>query len=52
MNEVSEMSHRHSDRDVLRQYEIWLKTGSPRAREILLRLGVIPAPVSIERAPN
>jgi len=52
LNEVSEMSHRHSDRDVLRQYEIWLKTGSPRAREILLRLGVIPAPVAIERAPN
>ncbi len=52
LNEVSEMSHRHSDRDVLRQYEIWLKTGSPRAREILLRLGVIPTPVSIERATN
>lgn len=52
LNEVSEMSHRHTDRDVLRQYEIWLKTGSPRAREILLRLGVIPAPVAIERAPN
>ena len=52
LNEVSEMSHRHTDRDVLRQYEIWLKTGSPRAREILLRLGVIPTPVALERAPN
>jgi hypothetical protein len=52
LNEVSEMSYRHTDRDVLRQYEIWLKTGSPRARDILLRLGVIPAPVAIERAPN
>lgn len=52
LNEVSEMSHRHTDADVLRQYEIWLKTGSPRAREILQRLGVVPAPVPIGRAPN
>jgi hypothetical protein len=52
LNDVSEMSHRHSDRDVLRQYEIWLKTGSPRAREILLRLGAIPTPLATERAPN
>ena len=40
LNDVSEMSHAHSDRDLLRQYEIWLKTGSPRAHEILRRLGV------------
>lgn len=52
LNDVSEMAHPHDQRDVLRQYEIWLKTGSPRARDILLRLGVIPAPVAIERAPN
>ncbi len=52
LNDVSEMSHAHSDRDLLRQYEIWLKTGSPRAREILQRLGVVPTPVPIERAPN
>jgi hypothetical protein len=52
LNEVSEMSHRHSDSDVLRQYEIWLKTGSPRAREILQRLGVVPTPVPVGRAPN
>jgi len=52
LNEVSEMSYRHTDRDLLRQYEIWLRTGSPRAREILQRLGVVPAPVPIGRAPN
>ena len=35
LNDVSEMAHRHDHRDVLRQYEIWLKTGSPRAHGIL-----------------
>ena len=28
LNEVSETSHRHTDEDILRLYEIWLKTGS------------------------
>jgi hypothetical protein len=42
LNEVSEMSHRHSDADILRLYEIWLKTGSPRAHGLLKGLGVEP----------
>jgi hypothetical protein len=52
LNDVSEMSYTHSDRDVLRQYEIWLKTGSPRAHGILRRLGIEPAPVPVGRAAN
>ena len=42
LNEVSETSHRHSDKDILRLYEIWLKTGSPRSYRILQTLGVDP----------
>jgi len=42
LNDVSEMAHPHDHRDVLRQYEIWLKTGSPRAHGILKGLGVEP----------
>jgi hypothetical protein len=42
LNEVSEMSYRHSDADILRLYEIWLKTGSPRAHGLLKSLGVEP----------
>jgi ABC-type dipeptide/oligopeptide/nickel transport system ATPase component len=42
LNDVAEMAHEHSDKDILRQYEIWLKTGSPRAYAILRRLGVDP----------
>jgi hypothetical protein len=46
LNEVSEMAHVHSHQDVLRQYEIWLKTGSPRAHGILCKLGVSPVAIS------
>ena len=42
LNDVAEMAHTHTDRDILRQYEIWMKTGSPRAFAILQRLGVAP----------
>jgi hypothetical protein len=42
LNEVSEMSYRNSDADVLRLYEIWMKTGSKRALGLLRDLGVQP----------
>ena len=42
LNEVSEMSYRHTDADILRLYEIWLKTGSRRAHGLLRKLGVQP----------
>jgi hypothetical protein len=42
LNEVSESSYSHSDKDILRLYEIWMKTGSKRSYEILKRLGVEP----------
>ena len=35
LNEVAEMAHTHTDKDILRLYEIWMKTGSPRAFAIL-----------------
>lgn len=46
LNDVAEMSYTHSDKDILRQYEIWMKTGSPRAYSILKRLGVEPVAVA------
>ena len=42
LNEVSETSGAHSARDILRLYEIWLKTGSARCHGLLERLGVHP----------
>jgi hypothetical protein len=42
LNELSETAYAHSDKDILRLYEIWLKTGSRRSYAILKRLGVEP----------
>jgi len=42
LNEISDMSYQHTDADVLRLYEVWMKTGSPRAHGLLNKLGVQP----------
>jgi len=42
LNELAETGHVHSAKDILRLYEIWLKTGSPRSYALLKRLGVDP----------
>jgi len=44
LNEIAESAYKHSDRDILRLYELWLKTGSQRSFQILKRLGVTPTP--------
>lgn len=46
LNDVSETSYAHSDKDILRLYEVWLKTGSKRSFDILKRLGVDPTPAA------
>ncbi|HEY6451905.1 MAG TPA: hypothetical protein VIX87_04840 [Steroidobacteraceae bacterium] len=50
LGEISDTARRYSQADVLRLYELWLKTGSPRARALLRRLGVEATPVPL--APN
>jgi len=47
LNEVAESACEHSDSDLLRLYEIYLRTGSPRARDLLLKLGVQPVAAAI-----
>jgi hypothetical protein len=49
LNDVAEMAYTHTDKDILRLYEIWLKTGSPRAYSILQRLGVAPVQAGARR---
>jgi hypothetical protein len=44
LNEISETAYEHSQRDVLRLYELWLKTGSQRAHRVLQGLGVQTTP--------
>jgi hypothetical protein len=42
LNEVRDEARGESDRDLLRTYEIWLKTGSQRARNLLADNGIVP----------
>ena len=42
LTEIGEGAARNSPRDVLRLYELWHKTGSPRAHRLLLGLGIRP----------
>ena len=43
LNEIGEGSNLQSNSDLLRIYEIWLKTGSDRAYDKLQRLGLNPS---------
>ena len=47
IGEVSDSARQWSSKDVLRLYELWLKTGSRRAQGLLQGLGVTAAPVSL-----
>ena len=42
LNEVSERTSCSSNADLLRLYEKWLKTGSPRSGQLLVERGVVP----------
>jgi hypothetical protein len=42
LSEVSERSSTSSSSDVLRLYEKWLRTRSPRNGELLVERGIVP----------
>jgi hypothetical protein len=42
LNDVRDETRRSSDIDLLRTYEVWLKTGSRRAAALLRQNGVVP----------
>lgn len=42
LNEIGEGAAKNSPRDVLRLYDLWHKTGSPRAHRLLMKLGIRP----------
>jgi hypothetical protein len=48
LGEISDDAYNYTQRDILRLYEIWLKTGSVRARGLLRRLGIEAAPVTLQ----
>ncbi len=47
LGEISDAARTYTQADVLRLYEIWLRTGSARARGLLAQLGVAAAPVTL-----
>ena len=49
LNEISETAYQHSDQDRLRLYELWMKTGSERSRQLLRKLGLEPVPAARSR---
>ena len=49
LNEVRDSARQSSDIDLLRTYEVWLRTGSKRAAELLKQNDVSPMPQSFSR---
>jgi hypothetical protein len=49
LHEVRDGVRESSDVDVLRTYELWLRTGSRRAAALLRQQGVVPISESIRR---
>ena len=48
LGEISDAARSYTQADALRLYEIWLRTGSARARGLLSKLGVAATPVSLD----
>lgn len=49
LNEVRDAARASSDVDLLRTYEIWVKTGSKRAESLLRQHGITPMPNSVSQ---
>lgn len=49
LNEVRDGARQESDTDLLRTYEVWLRTGSKRAESLLRQQGVVPIAAGKDR---
>ena len=49
LGEVCEQAHFNRDTDVMRLYEIWMRTGSKRAQQRLQKLGIQPIHASLSQ---
>lgn len=52
LGEVSEQAPFRNDRDILRLYELWSRTGSQRAARQLRKLGIEPASGSVSHSQH
>ncbi len=48
LGEIADCARQYTAADILRLYEIWLKTGSARAQGLLRQLGVQPTVVALD----
>jgi hypothetical protein len=49
LGEISDLGRRYTSADILRLYELWIRTGSQRADRRLRELGIQPAPGAVSR---
>jgi len=49
LGEISDLGRSYTSADVLRLYELWIRTGSPRADRRLRELGIQTAPGAVSR---
>ena len=49
LTDIAQMARVFTHKDVLRLYDVWIKTGSARAAEKLRELGIHPAAASVSR---
>jgi hypothetical protein len=49
LSEITEQTHLDSGKDILRLYELWVRTGSKRAARQLRELGIEPAECAVSR---
>ena len=49
LGEVSENTHLRNDSDIMRLYEVWMRTGSKRSERKLRRLGIEPLSGSVSQ---
>jgi hypothetical protein len=49
LGEVSESTHLRNDSDIMRLYEVWMRTGSKRSERKLRRLGIEPLSGSVSQ---
>lgn len=52
LGEISDQGRSYTSADILRLYELWIRTGSPRANRRLRELGIEPATGSVSRVEH
>ena len=52
LGEVSEKTQINTNRDIVRLYEVWVRTGSPRTGDLLQKMGIQPLKKNVSKEPH